>query len=116
MALVARSLSTFPLRTSLRATRHSQHYDLPIRRSLADRAQTPARVQEPALYNDAAPMPAQPRQPAQQSRGGPHLLILGLGLVSSPFIVYFYWNYREEHMRRKKEAMLRDIRARVQAG
>ena len=42
-------------------------------------------------------------------------MLMGLGIVIVPPISYFYWEHRKAHMKAKKEAMLRDIQARVMA-
>jgi len=47
--------------------------------------------------------------------GGFYLSLLGVALVSTPIITYFYWEHRKVHMRTKKEAMLKEIQARAKA-
>lgn len=43
----------------------------------------------------------------------PQLLVLLAGLMATPPIIYYYWQYRDQHMREKKEAMLKEIQARA---
>ncbi|GAB7339276.1 hypothetical protein MBLNU457_5930t1 [Dothideomycetes sp. NU457] len=82
---------------------------------------TPARVpprgpvltqntQRPDLVNAGIERPQ-----IEGTTGGiaPQLLVLLVGLMATPPIIYYYWQYREQHMREKKEAMLKEIQARA---
>ena len=65
----------------------------------------PSAVSHPALRSDT---------PKRASARGPLLTFFGL-LFCIPPLSYFWWQHRQEHMRRKKEQMLAEIRARYQA-
>jgi len=43
----------------------------------------------------------------------PQVLVFLACLMATPPIIYYYWQYREQHMREKKEAMLKEIQARA---
>jgi nicotinamide riboside transporter PnuC len=45
--------------------------------------------------------------------GAFYLSLLGGLVVTAPIITYFYWEHRKTHMREKKEAILKEIHARV---
>ncbi|OQO10517.1 hypothetical protein B0A48_03814 [Cryoendolithus antarcticus] len=81
----------------------------------------------PQLPSTAQDLTAQPRHPSavghpaleskRTKRGSDGLLyltffgLLGAGVPLS----YWYWGYREEHMKRKKEKILADLRAKYAA-
>ena len=106
-----------PFATSLRSTT-----GLLLRRAFAERAGPQAlSPQVPAVppfqqNTNTTPAPQPSRQGPKQDQGGPHLLILFLGIAASPVLMYYYWNYRDAHMKAKKEAMLKEIQARAKAG
>lgn len=56
-----------------------------------------------------------PLQIEGKRRAEPHLLVFLGCLVATPPLIYYYWQYREQHMREKKEGMLREIQARAAA-
>lgn len=56
-----------------------------------------------------------PRIPEKTTSGerNPQLLIFLVGLLGVPPLTYYYWQYREAHMRAKKKDMLRELQARL---
>ncbi|KAG8631162.1 hypothetical protein KVT40_000302 [Elsinoe batatas] len=61
------------------------------------------------LQNTPTP-PLKARDPAKNP---PILAIFFASIIGIPPLVYYYWQYREEHMKQKKFAMLKDIQARA---
>ncbi|KAF2225670.1 hypothetical protein BDZ85DRAFT_279339 [Elsinoe ampelina] len=61
------------------------------------------------LQNTPTP-PLKARDPAKNP---PVLAIFFASIIGIPPLVYYYWQYREEHMKQKKFAMLKDIQARA---
>ena len=49
----------------------------------------------------------------EQLKSGHHLLVFGVLLIAIPPISYYYYQYRSQHMKEKKEAILKDIQARA---
>lgn len=68
-------------------------------------AQTPVQSQKPAQ------VAAQARR-ARPSNAGPLYTFLGC-LVATPFVTYFYWEYRKERMGQKKDALMEKAKDRL---
>jgi len=90
-------------------------------RRYSDKTPTTVPPRGPVLTQSPSP----PRQdivgagvhrPQIEGKGGgiaPHLLVFLGCLMATPPIIYYYWQYRDQHMREKKEGMLREIQARA---
>ncbi|KAI5205911.1 hypothetical protein AUEXF2481DRAFT_3172 [Aureobasidium subglaciale EXF-2481] len=76
---------------------------------------TPTTQPRPTASPDVIPIPRAQRPPRLQDgySGAFYLSLLGGLLLAAPVISYFYWEHRKTHMREKKEAILREIHARV---
>ncbi|THX85724.1 hypothetical protein D6C77_03043 [Aureobasidium pullulans] len=75
----------------------------------------PTTQPRPTASPDVIPVPQQqrPRKMQDGYSGGFYLSLLGGLLLAAPPITYFYWEHRKTHMREKKEAILKEIHARV---
>lgn len=94
-----------------RHLRSTQHPPVPaatqhVQQAVAEQKKHPSAVSHPALRNT---------RPNRANDKALYLTFFGLLFGVGP-LVYWYWQYRQDHMRRKKEQMLADIRARYQAG
>jgi len=76
-----------------------------VQQAVAEQKKHPSAVGHPALRNAA---------PRRANDKALYLTFFGLLFGIGP-LCYWYWQYRQDHMRRKKEEMLADIRARYQA-
>ncbi|KAI5202911.1 hypothetical protein E4T39_04517 [Aureobasidium subglaciale] len=76
---------------------------------------TPSTQSAPTASPLVIPVPRTQRPPRLQDgySGAFYLSLLGGLLLAAPVISYFYWEHRKTHMREKKEAILREIHARV---
>ena len=59
------------------------------------------------------PADSEEHQTRGEARFEPHFLILTVSLIAIPPITYYYYQYRDQHMREKKEAILKEIQARA---
>ncbi|KAF4553775.1 Hypothetical protein D9617_6g095080 [Elsinoe fawcettii] len=67
-------------------------------------------------YDEIVELQNTPRPPPKlrdPAKNPPIISILLLSLIGLPPMVYYYWQYRDEHMKAKKYAMLKDIQARA---
>lgn len=77
-------------------------------------------IQRGQIPAEARPHPSAIQDPRLNQKGrpsnGPFMAILLGSVIAVPPLIYFYWQYREEHMKAKKEQLLAEVRARYQAG
>lgn len=52
----------------------------------------------------------------QKQRVEPIIPMIILAIIGIPPLTYYYWKYRDAHMREKKTAILRDLQARAARG
>ncbi|KAG9997185.1 hypothetical protein KCU78_g17075, partial [Aureobasidium melanogenum] len=76
---------------------------------------TPTTQFRPSADPHVVPIAQQrgPRRMQDGYSGAFYLSLLGGLVVTAPVITYFYWEHRKTHMREKKEAILKEIHARV---
>lgn len=90
------------------------------RRLFADHASSALSNTSASQHNNITPTstPTERKSPRFQDghSSGFYMAVLGLGVISTPVIAYFYWEHRKAHMKAKKEAMLLEIQARVKSG
>jgi len=66
--------------------------------------------------NSTAPPPRHDLGDRSVRKDPPVLLIGVLSIIAIPPLIYYYWKYRDAHMRAKKQAILQDMQARAANG
>lgn len=111
--LAARSRPFVRVNSQLRLPIYTGH-----RRSMAD-APSPSAGREVASpkTNEGIPVARPRRAPRPEDNRSPgfYLMLMGAAILTVPPVSYFYWKHRKAHMKAKKEAILKDIQARVSA-